>query len=144
MDFSFTRNACDPVYWIMHFQCLPVGQQINTIVLLVLTFSILLKLLEAGFNRCTCLLNGSFRPCEGLGLARSVVYCGWSDNVCQTIFCGVCSISATKKPAQPCNLVSGFQSWSASSFLKSISCPTLVVWHHQPFAKSKGLVKYRL
>ena len=29
-------------------------------------------------------------------------------------FCGICYISATKEPAQPCDLVSGLQSWSAS------------------------------
>ena len=27
--FSFTRHACDPVYWIMHFQCLRFIKQLR-------------------------------------------------------------------------------------------------------------------
>ena len=27
--FSFTRHACDPVYWIMHFQCLRFIKQLQ-------------------------------------------------------------------------------------------------------------------
>ena len=46
---------------------------------------------------------------KGLAWKESVVY-GWPDNVGQTFFCCClfCYISATKKPAQPCNLMSGF------------------------------------
>ena len=39
---------------------------------------------------------------------------GQPDNVGQTFFCGFCYISTTKEPAEPCNLVSGLQSWSVS------------------------------
>ena len=28
MDFSVTREACDPVYWIIHFQCLRFIKQL--------------------------------------------------------------------------------------------------------------------
>ena len=45
----------------------------------------------------------------------------------QTFSCWFCYISATEKSAQPHNLLSGFQSWSAS-ILKSISFPP----HHPP------------
>ena len=29
IEFSFTRHACDPVYWIMHFQCLRFIKQLR-------------------------------------------------------------------------------------------------------------------
>ena len=29
IEFSFTRHACDPVYWIMRFQCLHFIKQLR-------------------------------------------------------------------------------------------------------------------
>ena len=67
--------------------------------------------------------NGCFWPCEGSGLARiSGLLVDGLVVLNRHFFCWFCHISATKKPAQPCNLVSGLQSWSAS-ILKSFRCP---------------------
>ena len=73
--------------------------------------------------------NGGFRPCEGPGLARiSGLLVDSLIMLARRVLCWFCYISATKEPAQPCNLVSGLQSWSAS-ILRSISCPP---HHPQP------------
>ena len=67
--------------------------------------------------------NGGFRPCEGPGLARvSGLLVDSLIMLARRVLCRFCYISATKEPAQPCNLVSGLQSWSAS-ILRFISCP---------------------
>ena len=67
--------------------------------------------------------NGGFRPCEGPGLARiSGLLVDSLIMLARRVLCRFCYISATKEPAQPCNLVSGLQSWSAS-ILRPIFCP---------------------
>ena len=72
--------------------------------------------------------NGNFRPCEGPGLARiSGLLVDSLIMLARQFLCVFCYISATKEPAQHCNLVSGLQSWS-SSILRSISCHP----HHPP------------
>ena len=60
----------------------------------------------------------------------------WQDLIilASRVLCRFCYISATKEPAQPCNLVSGLQSWSAS-----ILRPIWVVWSAQMAVS--GLVK---
>ena len=63
--------------------------------------------------------NGSFWTCLG----KNHWFTG--DNVGQTFFLLIL-LHITKEPAQPYNLMTGLQSWSAS-ILKSISCP-----HHPP------------
>ena len=45
---------------------------------------------------------------------ESVFTGGQPYNIGSRVLCRFCYISATKEPAQPCNLVSGLQSWSAS------------------------------
>ena len=67
--------------------------------------------------------NGGFRPCEEPGLARvSGLLVDSLIMLARRVLCWFCYISATKEPAQPCNLVSGLQSWSAS-ILRSNFCP---------------------
>ena len=67
--------------------------------------------------------NGGFRPCEGPGLARiSGLLVDSLIMLARRVLCRFCYISATKEPAQPFNLVSGLQSWSAS-ILRPIFCP---------------------
>ena len=66
--------------------------------------------------------NGGFWLCEG-PTNNQWFTGGWPDNDGQTFFCRFCCISATKKPVQPCNLMSGLQPLSAS-ILNSILLST--------------------
>ena len=97
-----------------------------TIILVVLTFSTT-QTTRGWFQQMSFLgLNGGFRPCEGPGLARiSGLLVNSLIMLARRFFCGFYCISATKEPAQPCNLISGLQSWSAS-ILRSNPCPS----HH--------------
>ena len=64
--------------------------------------------------------TGGFRPSEGSGLGR-ISTGGWPDYVGQIFFVDFAAYQPLRSQhIQPCNLVSGLQSWSASS-LKSIS-----------------------
>ena len=106
--------------------------------LLLLTLAIVLVVLTPSTTQTT---RGWFQQMSFLGECRaqmavlglvkdlawqeSVVY--WWDSLmmlARHFSCGFCYISSTtKEPAQPCNLVPGLQSWSAS-ILRSIPCPS--------------------
>ena len=102
-----------------------------TVVLVVLTLSTT-QTTRGWFQQMSFLgdvwsSNSRFRPCEGPGLVRSSGLLVDSLIMLARLFCGFCYISATKEPAQRCNLVSGLQSWSAF-ILRSNPFPP----HHPP------------
>ena len=99
-----------------------------TIIVLVQTLNYSKLILRDIFLGDEASTNGSFWPCERPGLARiSGLLVDGLIMLAKHFLCLFCCLSATKMPAQPCNLVSGLQSWSAS-ILKSIFCPP----HHPP------------